>query len=54
MAKDIIAGDQLRSAHGKGVRAILHAAFTLGLANYCTEREIPHPGFVVLDTPVLT
>lgn len=54
MSQDIIAGDQLRSAHGKGVRAILHAAFTLGLARYCTDREIPHPGFVVLDTPVLT
>lgn len=54
MSQDIIAGDQLRSAHGKGVRAILHAAFTLGLAKYCTDREIPHPGFVVLDTPVLT
>lgn len=54
MSQDIIAGDQLRAAHGKGVRAILHAAFTLGLAKYCTDREIPHPGFVVLDTPVLT
>ncbi|MDN4175876.1 hypothetical protein QWY28_23170 [Nocardioides sp. SOB77] len=26
--QDIIAGDQPRSAHGKGVRAILHAAFS--------------------------
>lgn len=53
-AQDVIAGDQLRSAHGKGVRAILHAAFSLSLAKYCADREIPHPGFVVLDTPVLT
>src|SRR5699024_4349443 len=37
--QDIIAGDQLRSAHGKGVRAILHAAFTLGLAQYCFDRD---------------
>lgn len=54
LAQDIVAGDQLRAAHGKGVRAILHAAFTLSLAKYCTDREIPHPGFVVLDTPILT
>lgn len=54
LSQDVIAGDQLRSAHGKGVRAILHAAFTLGLAKYCADREIAHPGFVVLDTPVLT
>ena len=47
---DIITGDQPRSAHGEGVRAILHAAFTLALAQYCFDRELPHPGFVVLDS----
>jgi len=52
--QDIVAGDQLRSAHGKGVRAILHAAFTLSLAQYCFDRELPHPGFVVLDSPLVT
>ena len=51
---DIIAGDQPRLAHGKGVRAILHAAFTLALAQYCFDRELPHPGFVVLDSPLVT
>ena len=50
----IIAGDQLRSAHGKVVRAILHAAFTLSLAQYCFDRDFPHPGFVVLDSPLVT
>ncbi|MFB1298741.1 hypothetical protein ACAG24_024855 [Mycobacterium sp. pW049] len=52
--QDLIAGDQLRSAHGKGVRAILHAAFTMGLAQYCFENDRPHPGFVVLDSPLVT
>lgn len=51
---DIIAGDQRRSAHGKGVRAVLHAAFTLTLAQYCLDRDLPHPGFVVLDSPLVT
>lgn len=51
---DIIAGDQLRSAHGKGVRAVLHAAFTIALAQYCFDRDLPHPGFVVLDSPLVT
>ncbi|WP_305091432.1 AAA family ATPase [Prescottella sp. R16] len=51
---DIIAGDQQRSAHGKGVRAVLHAAFTIALAQYCFDRELPHPGFVVLDSPLVT
>lgn len=52
--RDIIAGDQQRSAHGKGVRAILHAAFILALAQYCFNRELPHLGFVVLDSPLVT
>ena len=52
--QDIISGDQKRSAHGKGVRAILHSAFTLGLAQYCFDRELPHPGFVILDSPLVT
>lgn len=52
--QDIVAGDQLRSAHGKGVRAILHAAFTIALAQYCLDRDIPHPGFIVLDSPLVT
>lgn len=38
----------------RGVRAILHAAFTVALATYCIERELPHPGFVVLDSPLVT
>lgn len=52
--QDIIAGGQLRAAHGKGVRAILHAAFTIGLLRYCLDRDLPHAGFVVLDSPLVT
>jgi hypothetical protein len=32
----------------------LHAAFTIGLAQFCFERDLPHPGFVVLDSPLVT
>ncbi|WP_353708526.1 AAA family ATPase [Cellulosimicrobium sp. ES-005] len=52
--QDILADDQYRSAHGKGVRAVLHAAFTVGLAQYCLDRDIAHPGFIVLDSPLVT
>lgn len=52
--QDVVSGDQPRSAHGKGVRAILHSAFSLGLAEYCFNRDRPHPGFVVLDSPLVT
>jgi hypothetical protein len=43
-----------RRDNGKGVRAITHAAFKVALLIYCSERDLPHPGFVVLDTPLLT
>jgi hypothetical protein len=43
-----------RRDNGKGVRAITHAAFKVALLIYCNERDLPHPGFVVLDTPLLT
>jgi hypothetical protein len=52
--QDLVAADQLRSAHGKGVRAILHSAFTIGLAQYYFDNDRPHPGFVVLDSPSVT
>jgi hypothetical protein len=51
---DIVADGQLRSGHGKGVRTVLHAAFTIALAQYCVAEGLPHPGFVVLDSPLVT
>lgn len=42
-----------RGSTGKGLRAITHAAFSIGLMEFCRERGLPHPGFVVLDSPLL-
>ncbi|ONI64878.1 hypothetical protein CSIV_09205 [Microbacterium sp. CSI-V] len=52
--QDVIAGGQARAAHGKGVRAILHAAFTVTLGQYCVNNGLPHPGFVIIDSPLVT
>lgn len=49
---DIVVDGQPRNSHGKGVRAILYSAFTVGLLNYCVAKKKPHPGFVVLDSPL--
>ncbi|MEX3973551.1 AAA family ATPase [Paraburkholderia caribensis] len=51
--RDIVIAGKSRSAFGKGLRAITHAAFTLGLLAFCRERQTPHTGFVVLDSPLL-
>lgn len=42
-----------RGSTGKGLRAITHAAAKIGLMEFCRERGLPHPGFVVLDSPLL-
>ncbi len=51
--KDIVINGQLRTSRGKGLRAITHAAMSIGLMEFCRERNLPHPGFVVLDSPLL-
>jgi len=47
-----IAGKE-RGSMGKGLRAITHAAVSIGLMEFCREKGLPHPGFVVLDSPLL-
>ncbi|OUM23837.1 hypothetical protein B8W72_28475 [Pseudomonas putida] len=49
---DIIVDGQSRQSHGKGVRAVLHAAFTIGLLRFCKINNMPHPGVVVIDSPL--
>ena len=51
---DLVIDGKERRHNGKGVRAITHAAFKVALLFYCRERKLPHPGFLVLDTPLLT
>lgn len=51
---DITVGGKSRAANGKGVRAVLHAAFNVAVIVHCIENDLPHPGFLVLDTPLLT
>jgi len=54
VANDITVRGKRRAANGKGVRAILHAAFNVSVIVYCIENKLPHPGFLILDTPLLT
>ncbi|MFI5966664.1 AAA family ATPase [Streptomyces asoensis] len=51
---EISVDNRPRSSRGRGMRSIIHAAFTMALAHYAAERDLPHPGFVVLDSPLLT
>jgi hypothetical protein len=53
-AYDLRIDGKRRRDNGKGVRAVTHSAFKIALLMFCRERNLPHPGFVILDTPLLT
>nr|WIE89121.1 hypothetical protein P9270_016155 [Mesorhizobium sp. WSM4875] len=51
---DIAINGKPRGRNGKGVKALLHSAFSVAYAVYCKGEGLPHPGFLVLDSPLLT
>ena len=52
-SRDFVIAGKPRGSRGKGMRAITYAAFTTALIEYTHANERPHPGFAVLDTPLL-
>jgi len=50
---DIAISGRERASHGKGVRAITHTAFNLGLLMFCRNRSMPHPMLLVVDSPLV-
>lgn len=53
-AKDLVIDGKPRTSYGKGLRAVTQAAFSIALLEYCHENDKSHPGFVVLDSPLLS
>jgi len=51
---DISVAGKARNSNGKGVMALLHGAFSIGLMRYCRDRKRSHPGFLVLDSVFVT
>src|SRR5262249_16856399 len=52
--RDIQISGKPRRQNGKGVRAVLHAAFSLGLLQFTADHEKPHPRLLLLDSPLVT
>lgn len=50
---DFVIDGKPRGSRGKGLRAITHASVNIGILEYCQEKGLPHPGFVVMDSPLL-
>ncbi|MDO9361014.1 MAG: ATP-binding protein [Polaromonas sp.] len=51
---DISVAGKSRASNGKGVRALLHGAFSVALMKYCREKRRAHPGFLILDSLFIT
>jgi len=52
--QDMVLGNRRRGEQGKGLRALTHAAFTIGLQAAIAILGRPPIGFVVLDSPLVT
>lgn len=52
-ASDFVIDGKPRGSWGKGLRAITHAAISVGLLEFCQENGPSHPGFLVMDSPLL-
>lgn len=51
---DFIINGNPRQSNGKGVLALIHSAFAIGLMKFCKQNALPHPGFIILDSPLTT
>ena len=51
--RDVVIGGRPRGSRGAGLCAITFSAFTLALFEYCRSRKMPHPGLVILDSPLI-
>jgi len=52
--EDLVISGKARADHGKGYRAITYAAFMVAVMKEAHRLGLPHPGFVVLDSPLVT
>jgi hypothetical protein len=51
---DILIDGKDRRGNGKGVRALMNAAFKISVLLYCRRHYLPHPGIIALDSPLLS
>lgn len=52
--QDLVLGNRRRGEQGKGLRALTHGAFTIGLQFAIRDLGHPPSGFVILDSPLVT
>lgn len=51
---DLVIDGKARSSWGKGYRAFILTAMVIGLMRYCLKNNHLHPGFVMIDSPLVS
>jgi hypothetical protein len=51
---DILIDGKNRRGNGKGVRALMNSVFKISVLLYCRRHNLPHPGLIALDSPLLS
>ena len=51
---DLVIDGKSRADWGKGYRAFIMSAMVVGLMRYCTQHSRIHPGFVIIDSPLVS
>lgn len=51
---DLYINGKSRSGWGKGYRAFIMSAMVIGLMRYCYQNNRLHPGFVIIDSPLVS
>ena len=51
--QDVVVSGRARASYGKGKRAIMRAAFNLGLLRVLSDEERPSPDLVIIDSPLV-
>lgn len=51
---DLTINGKPRSSWGKGYRALIMSAMLISLSRYCCQHDRLHPGFVIIDSPLVS
>ncbi|EOA3413332.1 hypothetical protein ACSSI0_000914 [Enterococcus hirae] len=50
---DLIVNNKPKASYGKGFKSLINSAYVVANFLYAHEKELPYPGFVIIDSPLI-
>uniref|UniRef100_UPI003D149528 hypothetical protein n=1 Tax=Enterococcus faecium TaxID=1352 RepID=UPI003D149528 len=50
---DLIVNNKPKASYGKGFKSLINSAYVIANFLYAHEKELPYPGFVIIDSPLI-